>query len=361
MAIVDCDTHSRPSWESLTAFLSPRWRRQLEVGGTLRWANESMYYVRPRRLASRTDAYPPSGGLPGSDPEFMREQLLDLYDVKAAILNPIPQMSVGNQAPELADNLTRAVNECTRQDWLPADPRLLASICVAWEDGALAAEEIHRMAGTPGFVQVLGNIRNRDPLGNRRYWPIYEAAIEHDLPVAFHVAGGGGHAVTGAGFPSYYFEDHSGFEQAFPVQMTSMILEGVFERFPTLKVVFQEGGFSWVGPLAWRLDHSWALLKDEVPFLKRKPSEYIHDHFWYTTQPVEEPPRPEFFVQAYEQFGLQDRLLFSSDYPHWDFDSPDRFLPSIVPSDVREDILGRNAARLYRLELSEARRGAHAS
>src|SRR5439155_776178 len=77
--------------------------------------------------------------------------------------------------------------------------------------------------------------------------------------------------------------------------------EGVFERFPTLKVVFIEGGFGWVPPLAWRLDAAWKKLKEEVPHLKRLPSEYIREHIWLTTQPMEEPQNPRHFVELLEQ------------------------------------------------------------
>ena len=44
---------------------------------------------------------------------------------------------------------------------------------------------------------------------------------------------------------------------------------------------------------------------------------------------------------------MTDRVMFSSDYPHWDFDSPSRALPAAVPSPLREKIMGENAARLY--------------
>ncbi len=344
--LIDCDIHPWPTMESLARFLPERRRRQFEVGG-MRVASEVFYVVRPRRMGVRLDAFPPSGGRPGSDPEYLREQLLDQWNVEIGILNPQQQMMLGNQPPDLAHAITRAINECMAEDWLDTDPRLRASICIPLENGELAAEEIRRWADEPRFVQVLGNIRNREPLGNRRYWRIYEAAVEHDLPVAFHVGGLSGNMMTGAGFPSYCFEDHSGYAQAFQAQAISLVVEGVFEHFPTLRIIWEEGGFSWAGPLAWRLDSSWSLLREEVPDLQRKPSEYLMEHFWYTTQPIEEPPKPEYLVQCIEQFGLGDRLLFSSDYPHWDFDAPSTVLPAAVPDPLRKAILGGNAKRLY--------------
>src|SRR5690606_33187078 len=155
--------------------------------------------------------------------------------------------------------------------------------------------------------------------------------VEHGLPVGFHVGGMSGHTLTGAGFASYYFEDHSGYAQGFHSQAISMVAEGVFERFPDLTVGWLEGGLSWVAPLAWRMDRAWKELRDEVPTLQRLPSDYMREHFWFTTQPIEEPPQDEWLVQAYNQMGYGDRLLFSTDYPHWDFDAPNAVFPAAVP------------------------------
>ena len=142
-------------------------------------------------------------------------------------------------------------------------------------------------------------MRTREPLGNRKYWPLYEVAEAHGLPLAIHVGGHGGNTITGAGWPSFYFEDHAGYPQAFQAQVLSLVVEGVFERFPGLKVVLQEGGFAWL-PLADVARSTWPfeLLRDEVAHLERKPSETIREHFWFTTQPIEEPERPEWLPAA---------------------------------------------------------------
>jgi hypothetical protein len=212
----------------------------------------------------------------------------------------------------------------------------------------MAAAEIERRAGDARFVQILLPARTREPLGRPKYWPMYEAAAHHDRPIGMHFGGSGGWPITGAGWPSFYIEDHAGMPQSFQPQIISLVCEGVFERFPTLKFVLIEGGFAWLPPLMWRLDRSWKALDFEVPDLKRPPSEYIREHFWITTQPIEEPTQPAQFHQLLEQLDMNDRLLFATDYPHWDFDAPDRAIPHTLPRQLRRDILAENAKRFYR-------------
>ena len=114
-------------------------------------------------------------------------------------------------------------------------------------------------------------IRTAEPMGRRKYWPIYEAAAEHDLPVGMHFGGWGRGPITGAGFGSYYLEDTVGMATAFQDQVTSLVCEGVFERFPELRIVLIEGGIAWLAPLMWRLDRAWKLLRDEAPRLTQLP------------------------------------------------------------------------------------------
>ena len=125
------------------------------------------------------------------------------------------------------------------------------------------------MAADPRFVQVLLLIRTAEPLGRRKYWPIYEAAVAHDLPVGIHFGGWGRGPITGVGYGSYYIEDTVGMATAFADQLTSLVCEGVFERFPELKIVLIEGGIAWLAPLMWRLDRACALLRAEAPQLTR--------------------------------------------------------------------------------------------
>jgi predicted TIM-barrel fold metal-dependent hydrolase len=129
-------------------------------------------------------------------------------------------------------------------------------------------------------------------------------------------------------------------------QIASLVIEGVFERFPRLRVIFIESGFSWVPALKWRLDQHRQRFADEVRHLRRLPSEYIRDHIWFTTQPVDEPERPKDMRAIIDWIGT-DRLLYSSDYPHWDFDDPRHTFKIPLSSEERRTIFHDNAHAFY--------------
>lgn len=346
-AIIDCDIHNTlPSEKVLAGYLPERWRRHLEQFGPRSYSGA--YYPLANLHAARTDSWPPTGTPPGSDLNFLRYQLLDHWTIEYGIL--LPLLGTGRQLNQAyGAAYSRAVNDWQLAEWIEPEPRLRGSIAVCHENGPLAAEEIHRIGNHPGFVQVMLESRTHEPLGRRKYWPIYEAAVQYDLPIGMHFGALGGWPITGVGFPSFYVEYHAGQLTSFQDQVISLVCEGVFEQFPTLKFVLIEGGFAWLPPLMWRLDRAWRRLKEEVPDLKRLPSEYIRQHFWFTTQPVEEPHDPADFQRLLADINMDDRIMFSTDYPHWDFDAPDQAIPHDLPADLRRNILADNARALYRL------------
>src|SRR6201992_4512085 len=109
--------------------------------------------------------------------------------------------------------------------------------------------------------QVLLLSRTREPLGNRRYWPIYEAATAAGFPVGVHAFGNGGNPTSSTGWASYYIEDMVGHSQSCQALISSMVIEGVFARIPKLRVVLIEAGFARMPPRGWRLEQGpWAVM-----------------------------------------------------------------------------------------------------
>src|SRR5260370_3342244 len=149
-----------------------------------------------------------------------------------------------------------------------------------------AVAELERGAADRRFVQVKCGGRPQEPMGRGKYWPIYEAWAAAGLHVMSHAFGSFGNPITGSGWASFYLEEHVGPAQAMQANIISMVAEGVFERFPDLKLVAVENGFGWLPSLAWRLAKSLQLLEADVPPLRRAPSEYIRDTVYDTTRPM---------------------------------------------------------------------------
>jgi uncharacterized protein len=131
--------------------------------------------------------------------------------------------------------------------------------------------------------------------------------------------------------------------------LTSLVCNGVFDKFPQLKFAILESGYSWLPHLMWRLDQNYRSLHQEIPWVKRLPSQYIRERVKFSTQPTEDVS-----VENWQRLiGMleSDRMLvFATDYPHWDFDAPDDAIPRGLPLDLRQRIFYENARELYELD-----------
>jgi hypothetical protein len=351
LGVIDCDIHpARRSDRDLHPYLEKRWRDLAETFGTGRRLGyvDGVAYPKGQPAAARRDAWPPEGGQPGSSLSFMRTQHLDANGIAFGILNPLGISGQGLRNLDLAAAYARAVNDWQVAEWVAPEPRLRASVVVSAEDPPAAVAEIERRAGDKAFAHVLLLTRTADPLGQRKYWPIYEAAARAGLPVGIHAFGYGGWPMTPGGWPSYYIEEMTGHAQTAQSQLVSLLLEGVFERIPALRVVLIEAGFAWAPSLLWRLDKHWSRMRAETPHLRRPPSDYARESVWWTTQPMEEPERHRQLLDVIGWLGW-DRLLFATDYPHWDFDNPSEVLPNGGTEAQRRGLFRDNAAKLYGL------------
>lgn len=343
--IVDADVHPVPrSAEEIRGYMPMPWRDRYQ-------GERRSFYNNPVH-GSRLDAVPPDGGPKGSDPGFVRQQLIDQYGVAHAILIARTFCNI-HPDPDYGAAMASAFNEWLVEAWLNCDNddgAFKGSITVAQQDPAQAAAEIDRWAGHPHIVQVTMDSGARAPFGQRAYHPIYDACERHGLPLAIHPGTEGmgiNHQPT-PGYPTHYIEWHCTMSLAFQAHLVSMLTEGIFERFPTLRVVFVEGGVAWLAPLLWRLDAYWKALRAEVPWVRRPPSEYVRDHVRFGTQPLERPDDDRHLLALFEMMEAERLLMFSSDYPHWDFDSPARALPRLTEA-TREAIFSANARSLYGL------------
>jgi predicted TIM-barrel fold metal-dependent hydrolase len=355
--VIDCDVHNNwTSAEVLRPYLAPTFREYLERGelpgdrGSFPHAHRP--WLHPEDF-KRNDSVPPTGGQAGSDYGFMCEQLLDRYAVDYAVLTGEEAIEVSTLAnPHYAQALASAYNDWLVENWLPLDRRLKGSMVIAPQDPEGAAREIRRLGGHPDIVQVLVSSGSQRPYGDPFYHPIWEACAELGLPLAAHLGGQGGVNAnpTGCGPPTFFWEAHALLCETGMGHVASAIAHGVFERWPNARLVLIECGIAWLPAILWRLDADYRALRKETPWLKRLPSEYAREHIRLTTQPLEQPRQRAALWPALEDVGAEDVLLFASDYPHWDFDSP---AVVAVPPAWRENVMHGNARALYRLPPAE--------
>jgi predicted TIM-barrel fold metal-dependent hydrolase len=131
------------------------------------------------------------------------------------------------------------------------------------------------------------------------------------------------------------------------IQFVGLLYGGVAEAFPRLRVGFLECGVGWVPYWMERMDEEWEKRGEvETPLCVRKPSDYVqHGNWFFATEPEE-----GMLPYVVDRIGA-DKVLFASDYPHWD-----GMFPHVVSTiqgrddlspEVKEKILGGNARRFY--------------
>ena len=346
-AVIDCDIHNElPSIDLLFPYLDDHWVdyiRNVGFGGP-----GASDYPPGAPTSARPGSMPGDGGPAGSSLGLVQEQVLDPWATEIGILNCTYRVQ-SIHSDDLSVAIATALNRWQVDHWLTLEPRLRGSLVVPSQLPAQAAEEIRRNGDHPSFVQVMLPVRSYIPYGKRFYDPLYAAAVEHDLVIGIHFGGAPGHPPTPVGWPSTYLEEHAGMAQVFQSQVTSMVVEGVFDRFPTLRVSLIEGGFIWMPSLMWRIDKEWKGLRSNTPWVKRPPSDYMREHIRLTVQPVGAPPDPNYILQTIEQMESDSMLMFATDYPHWHYDRDDDAWPFQLPEPLHSNIWSENARAWYRL------------
>jgi predicted TIM-barrel fold metal-dependent hydrolase len=337
---IDCDVHCAvPSTEAIAPYLSEEhWRDHVRI----------TQFSGPGSLALTYPSWHPMLATDGA--------AITVDSVRSTVLRrseiAIMQCFYGLESmthPYLGPALARAVNCWLQREWLDADERLLGSIVVTPQRPAAAAEEIARTAADERFVQVLLPARVQQAYGDQRYWPIWEAAEAHGLPIAITFGGGMGLPPTPANWPSSFFEDYVVGTLGLQSHVTSLVVEGVFQRFPNLEVALFESGVSWLPPLLWRMDQNWKAVRTEAPWLKEAPSAYVRRHIKFGTAPLDLPSRRAHIPYLLEQLWSDELLLYCSDSPHRYEETFDE-LASCLDAEALDRVLWRNAFDLYRLE-----------
>jgi predicted TIM-barrel fold metal-dependent hydrolase len=333
---IDCDLHpTPPSVDALLPYLDEIWRDQLVNRHINQFPFQLTSYPPRSPLSGRPD-WRNADGLPDGSLDAIRRNVLDHFGLRYAICNTL-HGAIGLFNEDMALGLCRGVNDWVAKELLDREPRLRGSILVPTTNPQAAASEIERVAKDRRFVQVILLSMQEAMLGRRIYWPIYEAAEKHGLAICVHAGSLYRVAPTTTGWPSYHAEDYIVQSSNFEGQLVSLVAEGVFQKYPGLKVVFAESGFTWLAPTMWRTSKTWRGMRPETPWLDRPPSDIVREHMRFTLHPVDAPKdAPAVLKRTLEHLGSDDMLLFSTDYPHWQFDGDD-----VLPEGFSEAALHR--------------------
>jgi uncharacterized protein len=336
---IDCDLHpDQPSVQRLLPYLDAHWREAMVTRGI---DGVGLAAYPPRTPLTARPEWRDDKGCAATDVDTVRRQALDRWNTSIGILNCL-HGAMAMFGDDMGAALARAVNDWLACEWLDREPRLRASITLCLRDPAQAVAEIERWAAEPRFVQILVLASGDMPLGRRLLWPVYETAQRYGLPVGIHAGSANHHPTTSTGWPSYYVEDYVAQAPALQNQLLSLIAEGVFTRFPDLRVVLLESGVTWLPAFLWRANKIWRALRAEVPWVDRTPAEIVRQHVRLTLQPFDAPADPVVLQRILAQIGSERMLLFSTDYPHWQFDAtplPNGLQASLLPALARENAL----------------------
>lgn len=290
------------------------------------------------------------------DGDDIREHLCEPFHVDTPILNNFPQdKKLGNRR-DLIYKIQPVHNDIFIERYLDGYDDFLGLAGLATRDPTKAAEEIDRLGDEKQLVGgLITSSASHLPLGDPDFDVMYQAAEDNDWVIAFHA--------NTVEFPVAFPRQETGFREYLSVHvnshawsqmetLTSLIVQGVPEKFPDLNFVFLEAGISWVPYLMWRLNKEYSIRKMEAPLLQKSPEEYVRDSFYFTTQPLGEPNDPDQFKQMFDIVGTEN-VMFSSDFPHWDMDHPealDRLLQRLFTTEQRQQVLHGTAAEAFKLD-----------
>ena len=280
----------------------------------------------------------------------MTKRWMDSMGVDYACLFPTPMLFLGlHPQPEIETALSHGYNRWLCEEILSVEPRLVSMLYLPFNDPDAAYRTVKEFGDKKGVTGFMVTSPRYKPVHDNAYMKTYALLEEMGKPLSFHAA--------------YNWNDQSmlmlnrfisvhaiGFMMYNMIHMTNWVMNGIPERFPKLKVMWIESGLTWAYSLMQRLDHSYMMRTSDAPALKRKPSEYMRE-MYYSSQPMEMPDDKSILEATFKMIKADTQLVWSSDYPHWDFD-----LPSVIydlpflDETAKRNILGGTAAKLFGID-----------
>jgi uncharacterized protein len=286
--------------------------------------------------------------LPGEHRDLtLVRRAMEAMSIDVQVVFPQPMLGIGmHPSAQVETELVFAYNRWFTSRILAKEPRIKSMLALPFRDPEACLRTVREFGDTPGVVGFLVTSQRQAQVNNASYMRLYAELEERGLPLGFHAG------------PDYMMERavnrfvsvHAlSFVTCNMVHLTNWVMNALPERFPGLKVIWIESGVAWIPFMMQRLDHEWLLRQSDAPLLKRLPSEYMAE-MYYTSQPLE-ATNMELLQSTFRAMKAETQLLYSSDWPHWDFDTPARIasLP-FLSERAKRNILGETAAKLFKLK-----------
>lgn len=287
---------------------------------------------------------------------------MDFANFEAAVVYPTWGLATGKYVePHFARAATRAYNDWLHEFYTGPQSRIKGIGLIPMIDIGFAIEEMHRVVEELGFAGVmLPSNLVKGTLGSPEFHPLYAAAEKLGCALAVH---GGCHDNYGIDDFNNFAGFHAvGHPYGMVVSLTSMLFNGVFDKYPGLRVGFLEGGVAWLFMVLERCDGSYRAFKPYDPereLLQLSDGETMRE---YITRHLREGriylgiegDEPD-LGYAVSCFGSEP-FFFSSDFPHEVNEETIRAeldelneLDAITAQD-KANILRHNSGRFYGLE-----------
>jgi predicted TIM-barrel fold metal-dependent hydrolase len=277
------------------------------------------------------------------------ERWMDAMSVDYSCLFPTGMLNIGmHPQKEMEVDLCWAYNKWLTEKVLPeSNGRFYSMLSLPFSDPEESLRQVEEFGGRKGVSGFMVTTVRHLQVNDNAYMKVYRAMEERGLALAFHSGPNWGEPVFRA--CNRFISVHAlGFTFYNILHLTNWVINGMGERFPKLPVIWIESGLAWIPFLMQRLDHEYMMRPSEAPVLKKKPSDYMRN-MYYSSQPMEIQDR-QAMETTFRMINAETQLLYSSDYPHWDFDLPSTIydLP-FLSEKAKHNILGGTAARLFGL------------
>jgi predicted TIM-barrel fold metal-dependent hydrolase len=355
--IVDVDSHhyENENLADILPFMENDVLRQVAMSGRAKLGRQNIMptQVGYQDMGGRVTRYPLRSSEKTDDGKprdvQLGERWMDAMSVDYSCLFPTGMLNIGlHPQKEMEADLCWGYNRWVTEKVLPeSQGRMYSMLCLPFSDPDESLRQVEKFGDCKGVTGFMITTVRHNPVHANCYMKLYRAIEERGLALSFHSGLHWGESVFKN--CNRFLSVHAlGFSFYNILHLTNWVINGLGERFPKLPVIWVEAGLAWVPFLMQRLDHEYMLRTSDCPTLKKKPSDYMRD-MYYSSQPMEVQDM-EALKCTFRMINAETQLLYSSDYPHWDFDLPTVMwdLP-FLSEKAKHNILGGSAARLFKL------------